>query len=131
MSQRSDIEALLEAGRGYDEIEDETGSQRSYIRSIAVQYRKRDTEVKTPEKEPEPEETPESDKTPSLNFIDDDDDEPVKKTRKRNKAKSGLDHHKEWVKDAKYECGNCGATIGKSATFCGHCGKSLEWMGIE
>ena len=129
MSQKSDIEELLEAGRGYDEIEDTTGSNRSYIRSIAVQYRKGSKKTEIPEQKDEPtreEENPQE--NPSLNFIDDNNPPPVEKS---NSGKSGGDYHKEWVKAAKYECGHCGATVGKTTTFCPHCGKSLEWGGIE
>ena len=131
MSQKSDIEEMLQAGRGYDEIEDETGSTRSYIRSIAVQYRanrqnEREPEDEIPEedhREPEPQK---KDKKPSMTFVDDEtpQDDP-------KEDKTGADHHKAWVKAAKYECGNCGATIGRNADFCGHCGKSFNWEGVE
>ena len=126
MSQKSDIETLLEAGKGYDEIEDSTGSTRTYIRSIAVQYRKRDTEDEVPDEPPKrSKEEKKPEENPSMNFVDD--ETPVEKS----KDKSGADHHKEWVKAAKYECGQCGATIGKTTTFCPHCGKSLNWEGVE
>lgn len=126
MSQKSDIERMLDEGKGYDEIEDTTGSQRSYIRSLAVEHRKRSAETEIPEEKNEPEPTPELHKeNPSLNFIDDS-TPPVDKTG----TKTGLDYHKEWVKKAKYECGGCGATIGRTTKFCPNCGKTLTWEGI-
>lgn len=127
MSQKSDIQDMLDAGKDYDEIEDATGSKRSYIRSIAVDHRKRATEGETPEEgegEKQPPATPHE--TPGMNFIDDT-KPPVEPTG----SKKGLDYHKDWVKAAKYECGSCGATIGRSTDFCPHCGKPLHWGGIE
>lgn len=131
MTQKSDIQEMLDAGKGYDEIEDKTGSNRSYIRSIAVDHRKRAAEgglspEEGGEKQPPtaPPETPSE--TPGVNFIDDT-KSPVEKTG----SKTGLDHHKAWVKAAKYECGGCGATIGRSTDFCPHCGKPLSWEGVE
>lgn len=127
MSQKSDIQRMLDEGKGYDEIEDTTGSQRSYIRSLAVEHRKRSVEDEVPGEKEERKEPPKEDsKTPSLNFVDDS-KPPVEKTG----IKKGSDYHKEWVKSAKYECGGCGATIGRTSDFCPHCGKTLSWEGIE
>ena len=127
MSQRTEIEDLLETGKGYDEIEDTTGSKRSYIRSVAVQYRKRAPEDEIPKEEPEHEDPPKEIATekPSMNFID---DTPAKTP---SKGKTGLEYHKEWVTAAKYECGHCGATVGRTSGFCPHCGNTLNWEGIE
>jgi hypothetical protein len=129
MSQKSDIQRMLDEGKGYDEIEDTTGSQRSYIRSLAVEHRKRSVEEEIPGKEEKPGETPGKEETPALNFVDD--VTPSKVTNGAVTGKTGLDHHKEWVKNAKYECGGCGATIGRTSDFCPHCGKTLSWEGIE
>lgn len=131
MSQKEQVEEMLNAGKGYDEIEDQTGSARSYIRSIAVGYRKRtakDEPEEPKEREPEtlkPKE--EEEKLPGMNFFDDD---PKSKDVKTD-HNTGAQHHKAWVKAAKYECGTCGATIGKSESFCPHCGETLIWEGIE
>ena len=127
MSQKDDIEQMLDVGKGYDEIEDHTGSQRSYIRSIAVNHRKRSTETNVPEDTYREEQAPpETYETPGMNFLDDT-EPPVKKTG----SKTGSDYHKDWVKAAKYECGGCGATVGRTTDFCPHCGKTLSWEGIE
>lgn len=127
MSQKSNIQRMLDEGKGYDEIEDTTGSQRSYIRSLAVEHRKRSIEEEVPGKEEEPGEPPaKKEETPALNFVDDGAPPP-----KETGTKTGLDHHKDWVKAAKYECGNCGATIGRTTDFCPHCGKTLSWEGVE
>jgi predicted RNA-binding Zn-ribbon protein involved in translation (DUF1610 family) len=127
MTQKDRVKEMLKAGKGYDEIEDQTGSARSYIRSIAVGYRKTEGEDKEEEKEEREPETykKEHKETPGMNFLDDN-------TPKGEKpGKSGAAYHKEWVKAAKYECGVCGATIGRSTKFCPHCGELLVWEGIE
>jgi V8-like Glu-specific endopeptidase len=126
MSQKEQVEEMLKAGKGYDEIEDQTGSTRSYIRSIAVGYRKRAGEGEKEETETRQPETHETEhaETAGMNFYD---DNPKTKTE----HKSGREHHKAWVKAAKYECGTCGATIGKTESFCPHCGETLVWEGIE
>ena len=126
MSQKTDIEEMLAQGKGYDEIEDSTGSNRSYIRSVAVTYRNREANTKDEVSEEEGVETktPEtSSVAPSLTFVDD--------SPKETKTKTTRKSHKEWVKAAKYECGGCGATIGRTQDFCAHCGKTLVWEGIE
>lgn len=118
---------MLEAGKGYDEIEDQTGSSRSYIRSIAFEYRKAMGEgkkEKTENREPETHEKEPTEKS-GMNFYDDNSKED------KTVTKSGADYHKAWVKAAKYECGACGCTIGKSESFCPHCGEALIWDGIE
>lgn len=127
MSQKSDIEQMLEAGKGYDEIEDSTGSKRTYIRSIAVGYRKTTGEGNTEEEEgTEPEtHTKKPEQKSGMNFLDD------KPPEVKTEGTSGADQHKAWVKAAKYECGSCGATIGKSESFCPHCGETLMWEGVE
>lgn len=131
MSQKEQVEELLKAGKGYDEIEDQTGSARSYIRSIAVGYRKGVTETKAPPAQTEQaaggvQRVPETPaQTPGMNFLDD--GTPQQKAA----GKSGADYHKAWVKAAKYECGACGATVGKTSGFCPHCGETLVWDGIE
>lgn len=128
MTQKEQVEEMLKAGKGYDEIEDQTGSARSYIRSIAVGYRKRageDKKEETETREPETHETHETEEEAAgMNFFD---DNPKKETT----TKSGADYHKAWVKAAKYECGTCGATIGRSSGFCPHCGEKLLWEGVE
>ena len=127
MTQKSDIQEMLSAGKGYDEIEDKTGSNRSYIRSIAVEHRKGAAESHVPEEKEREEQPPETNpKTPGMNFIDD-----ATPPEDKTGEKTGLDHHKAWVKKAKYECGSCGATIGRSTDFCPHCGKPLSWEGVE
>jgi len=135
MTQKEQVEEMLKAGKGYDEIEDQTGSARSYIRSIAVGYRKTVSEGKTEETkgaESETHETHETHETkhtetPGMNFLDDNEPKPK---GKETGHKTGSDYHKEWVKAAKYECGACGATVGKSTSFCPHCGETLVWEGI-
>jgi len=129
MSQKTSIEEMLAAGKGYDEIEDSTGSTRSYIRSVAVSYRNREGEPENevPKKKEEPTETqPKDEGKPSMTFVNDDPEEKEDKTDAK-----GTQSHKEWVKAAKYECGGCGATIGRTQDFCAHCGKTLAWKGIE
>lgn len=127
MSQKSDIEEMLKAGKGYDEIEDTTGSNRSYIRSIAVNHRKREAEDSIPEEKTREEQPSETIvEHPGMNFIED-----TKPLDKQIESKTGSDYHKDWVKAAKYECGNCGATIGRSTDFCPHCGQTLSWEGVE
>ena len=127
MTQKELIEQMLESEKGYDEIEDKTGSTRSYIRSIAVGYRKRSGEgEKTETQEREPETQPKTTPEAGMNFIDD-----ITPPKIKTGSRTGADHHKEWVKAAKYECGFCGATIGKSTSFCPHCGKPMVWEGIE
>lgn len=131
MSQKDNVMQMLEVGKGYDEIEDITGSKRSYIRSIAVEYRKARTQGETPPETNEPANTPTPEEpSPSvgMNFID---DEERPSSSPQNTGKKGSDYHKEWVKAAKYECGHCGATVGKSSDFCPHCGETLLWEGIE
>lgn len=127
MTQKSDIEEMLDAGKGYDEIQDRTGSNRSYIRSIAVNFRKRAKEEPISEEEEEQQDTPAE--PPSMNFVDD--VTPPKKPVDESESKTGSDYHKEWVKAAKYECGSCGATVGRTSDFCPHCGQTLSWDGIE
>ena len=124
MSQKTDIEKMLAQGKGYDEIEDATDSARSYIRSCAVSYRnrERDTEDEVSEPEEQQMETPK----PSMKFIDD-----TPEVKPDITDVKGKQSHKEWVKAAKYECGGCGATIGRTQDFCAHCGKTLAWEGIE
>ena len=130
MSQKQDILDMLEDGKGYDEIEDSTGSKRSYIRSIAVSYRKGDSQNEGNEPEDEPEETPETPtKEPGMNFIDD--VTPPESKDSGEKLTSGKEYHKAWIKAGKYQCGTCGATIGRTTDFCPHCGKQMAWEGIE
>ena len=131
MSQKQNIVDMLEDGKGYDEIEDKTGSKRSYIRSIAVAYRKRDAENEGDQQENEPTHPPKTESEeagtePSMNFVDD-----ANPHDRETGSKTGLNHHKAWVKAAKYECGGCGATIGRTTDFCPHCGQRLHWEGIE
>lgn len=92
---------MLDAGKGYDEIEDKTGSNRSYIRSIAVEHRKGAAEGNVPEEKEGEEQPPETTPPkPGMNFIDD-----ATPPEDKTGAKTGLDYHKAWVKKAKYECG--------------------------
>ena len=125
---KEQVEEMLKAGKGYDEIEDHTGSARSYIRSLAVQHRKGAATDDVPEPAEEPERAPTPPETPSLTFLDDETPE-VKDND--SKGLNGRDHHKAWVKAAKYECGECGCTVGKTSDFCPHCGNTLVWEGIE
>lgn len=133
MTQKERVEEMLKAGKGYDEIEDQTGSARSYIRSIAVGYRKnKPEEEETGEERRDPiekiervERVEETHEKTGMNFLNDESPE------KKETGKTGAEHHKEWVKAAKYECGACGATIGRSSGFCPHCGETLVWEGVD
>ena len=47
-----------------------------------------------------------------------------------NTGKTGADHHKEWIKEAKYEC-NCGCVLNRKSKYCPRCGMELDWSGFN
>jgi hypothetical protein len=133
MSQKEEILELLKDGASYDRVEQSTGAERGYIRQIASQFRQRDKEVKVPDETNEPEGTPKKEDPQkgkkvggeSLEF-----EEIPEKTWDDSKGKNGMDYHKEWVKEKKYEC-NCGCTLNRKGDFCPHCGTTLDWSGVD
>jgi hypothetical protein len=130
MSKKADILLLLSEGKDYDEIEKAVpGSKRSYIRSLASNYRKNAAKTTLSEQTEEQEETPEIDEeSGTMDFVNDIDNEGHNMTDEL-KNKTGMQYHKEWVKEKAYEC-SCGCTLNRKATFCPHCGVPLDWEGI-
>ena len=132
MSKKQQIEDALDSGKEYNEIEQETGATRGYIRSIASHYAKRAKETDMEHKEPElPETHPKEDKTVNeeSNTLTFDHDEP-ETDKDDGYRKYGKAYHDRWVKEAKYECGECGCTLNRKSTFCPHCGAKLNWSGF-
>ena len=123
MSKKQQIEDALDAGKEYDEIEQETGATRGYIRSIASKHSKGATEEdmgeETPESKPEDQKTSEND---ALNLIDD--------VKKPEASKGRYQEFGAWLKERKYEC-NCGCVVGRKTKYCPHCGVELDWTGVD
>jgi len=126
MTLKESIIAILEEGEtDYGNIEDRTGATRSYIRTVAHQYRKGKEDKPMVEETQEPTETPveETEETP----------EPQTETltiKPEPEPKRKYKPFDEWLKERKYECGNCGWVISKQTKFCPNCGLKLDWEAI-
>ena len=120
MSKKADIIEMIENGESNDSIVEDIGCKLSYIRNIRSSLKKTETT-------PEPEE-PETKESESLTF-DGFEKEEVEEVKPDTNAKSGSQYHKQWVKEAKYQCA-CGCTLNKKGKFCPNCGNELNWEGF-
>lgn len=134
MSKKDEILEMIKDGASYDRVEQATGAERAYIRQIASNYRHKDdkkVEVSDEGKESVQKNSFE-DKKVVIDKVDDSLEFDMGKEDKtfKGEGKSGLQHHKDWVAEKKYEC-TCGCTLNKKGDFCPHCGTTLDWEGVE
>jgi len=129
MTLKDSIIAILDEGEtDYGNIADRTGATRSYIRTVAHQYRKGKEASKMVEEIPEP-----LDKTPEEDQVETEVKEPETLTIKPEPEEERKNKYKpfdEWLRERKYEC-ECGCVLGRTAKYCPHCGVELDWSGVE
>lgn len=130
MTKKNEVETLLAEGKGYDEIQETTGAERSYIRNIAANYRKSNKKDELSEEDKKPDEKSGSEvDNGEMDFKNDIEGEDNEVGDQMGNPKTGKEYHKAWVEARAFEC-SCGCTLNRKSKFCPNCGITLDWSGF-
>ncbi len=130
MTKKIEDETLLAEGKGYDEIQETTGAERSYIRNIAANYRKSNKKDELSEEDKKSDEESGSGvDNGEMDFKNDLAGMDNMAGDEGKGAKTGKEFHKAWVEAKAFECA-CGCTLNRRSKFCPNCGVTLDWSGF-
>lgn len=127
MSKKADVLGLYEAGKTRDEIHEETGISKRYIRVIVNESDKGDGDGGVEGEDPKQE--GEEVVIDAMEFENDLKGESTMVGDKMADPKTGKEYHKAWVAEKAYEC-SCGCTLNRKSTYCPNCGTALNWEGF-